>query len=148
MAGERLSTYTRCTSCGALMLWCVTLGGDRWALDPRPHPSGTVVVQHLPDGSVRGRVLTGKELPAQQEAYRRHDRSCPGVERPVEGPKCGACRGLLDDWLVEQGYTRHIGCLGAPAPARPLTVPVVPAQPVAPEAEQGQLFDLGGGAAC
>lgn len=141
MTTGKLSTYTRCRSCSGLMLWCVTLGGDRWPLEPKPHADGTVVVTHLPDGTVRGRVLTGAELPAQQEAYRRHDRVCPAKPRPAEGPKCGGCREVMDEWLVEQGYTRHIGCLPTPSARR---APVEPPAEPEPQHEQGAL-DLGGG---
>ena len=45
-------------------------------LDPDPHPDGNVVLVTLDDGAIRGRVLTGDELPAQQTAYVRHDRTC------------------------------------------------------------------------
>lgn len=149
-AAGRLSTYTRCKACSALMLWVVTLGGKRMPLDPKPDPAGTVVVMHLPDGTVRGRVLTGEELPAVVEAHRPHDRTCPATARTPEetGPKCSACRSILDEWLVGQGYTRHIGCLSAPvqrAPARP-PVALEPVVEPEPTHEQAELFDLGGGA--
>lgn len=141
----RPATYTRCTSCGSLMLWVLTIEGRRWPLDPQPHPDGTVVVTHLPDGTVRGRVLSGAELPAQQEAHRLHDRVCPARPRPAEGPRCGACREVMDGWLVDRGYTRHIGCMTPPPAPRPAPAATVEA-PAAPVGEQGELFDLGGGA--
>lgn len=146
-AAGRLSTYTRCTSCRSLMVWTVTLAGKRIPLDVKPHPAGTVVVTHLDDGTVRGRVLTGEELPAQVEAHRPHDRTCPATARTPEesGPKCSACRCVLDEWLVGRGYTRHINCLSAaaqrPAARQPAALePVVEPEPVH---EQGDLFDLG-----
>lgn len=151
---ERLSTYTRCKSCGSLQLWCLTVGGKRIPLEVKPHPAGTVVVTHLPTGEVRGQVLTGEQLPAMVEAYRPHERVCPGSERAAAlpaGPRCGACRGLLDDWLVQRGYTRHIGCLSVPAPVKDwLTARSAPAEPPpadAPVHEQGDLFDTPDGAA-
>lgn len=124
-------------------MWCVTLAGRRLALDPRPHPDGTVVVTNLPDGTVRGSVLTGEQLPAQVPAHRVHERACPARPQPATGPRCGACREPMDEWLVEQGYTRHIGCLNPPPPAR--TEHTAPEAP-APAAEQDALpgLDTGG----
>lgn len=149
-AAGRLSTYTRCKSCGGLQLWCVTIGGKRIGLDPRPSVIGTVVVTHLDDGTVRGRVLTGEELPAMVEAHRPHDRTCPATARTPEesGPKCSACRCVLDEWLVGQGYTRHINCLSAAA-QRPAARPQAALEPVVepePTHEQAELFDIGGDA--
>lgn len=149
-AAGRLSTYTRCKSCGGLMLWTVTLGGKRLPLDPRPDPVGTVVVTHLPDGTVRGRVLTGEELPAMVEAHRPHDRTCPATARTLEeaGPKCQACRTRLDEVLAAQGYVRHPGCMSAPA-QRAAARPPAPLEPTPEPAvvhEQGDLFDLPDGA--
>ena len=138
-------TTALCKGCPAQVSWVLTVGGRRMPLDVVPTADGTVVVEVQADGTVRARVLTGSELPAQGVAYRPHWQTCPSSEsfrrRQVDhGPKCGACRQPLDRWLVDEGYTRHIGCLPSPRPAD--VAP--PAEPEPVVHEQGELFDLGG----
>ena len=101
--------------CGAEVLWVLTRGDLRVAVDPRPHPDGTIV---LDDASV-ARVLPGHELPAQEAAYRRHDRTCPRSPeyarlRAVTTPKCRACIGTpherLDAVWAAAGHAYHVCC--------------------------------------
>ena len=127
MADERLATYSRCTGagCGRLMLWCLTVGGQRMPLDPDAHPDGNVIITRLDDGSIRGRVLTGAELPAEGRiAYRPHHRTCVAASefrrrKAVTAPRCAACGLVLDLWLVDRGARWHVNCEPEPATARP-----------------------------
>jgi hypothetical protein len=91
----------RCVDCGGTVRWAPTIGGRRLPLDIEPDPAGTVILDGHEEGKVR--VLTGDELPAQQTAWRLH--LCPARAR------CMACKGPMDRWLPEHGYSRHIGCL-------------------------------------
>ena len=141
------SATSTCRGCPARIWWVLTVGGKRMPLDPIPTSDGSVVVEVRPDATVRARVLTGSELPAEGPAYRPHWQTCPSSEtfrrRQVDhGPKCGLCRLPLDRWLVDEGYTRHVGCLPTPRP--PDIAPAV--EPVPVVHEQGALFNLGGGA--
>lgn len=134
-------TYTRCRMCSRLLLWCITRSGRRLALDAYPAEDGVVVIERLGDGTLRGRAVTGDEMPTGQVAYVPHRSTCPAAEdarqRAAAGvPRCQVCRGRLDDWLVGSGYVRHVGCLAAPRPdAGP-----VPERPI-----QGDLFEAEGG---
>ena len=116
---ERLSTITRCAApeCGQLIQWCMTELGKRMPLQLTPSADGRVVITMLPDGTIRGRVLGGHELPAQVEAYRPHHQVCPGAadyrrRLDIAAPKCRArCGYQMDRWLIEHGYPAHINCL-------------------------------------
>jgi hypothetical protein len=139
-----LGTTSTCRGCTARIAWCLTIGGRRLPLDPAPSPHGTVVVQRQPDGTIRGRVLTGPELPAQGTAYRPHWQTCPSSEafrrrQQDTGPRCGACRLPLDEEWSRAGHTRHVGCLPVP---RPEVTPVEP--PPAPVVHEQATLDLGG----
>ena len=150
MPGPRLTTYSTCTACTARLLWCMTVNGRRMPLNERPAADGNVLVTMLPDGTIRGRVLTGDDLPATEPAYVPHHRTCPAAadyrrRRDAGQPKCQRldCRQPLDSWLVQQGYTRHICCLTPAGPDlralrdTPPPAPVVEPEPVH---EQGDLF--------
>lgn len=106
-------------ACGQVVLWVLTHGGHRRACDPDPHPAGTVTIERLPDGTVRGRMLPGDELPALVPAYRLHDRTCPVTTRP-RAARCIGCRGPLDAVLAARGgwYGTYHACC---APARRAT---------------------------
>jgi hypothetical protein len=93
--------------CGARVRWYITIGGKPVQLNADPHPDGNViVVPH--DGHIRARILTGNDLPAQQQAYRRH--ICPPTPgRP--GPACGACKAPMDRALATlERWSVHPTC--------------------------------------
>lgn len=101
--------------CGAEVLWVLTRGDLRVAVDPTPHPAGTVVLDD--DGIAQ--VLTGDELPALVPAHRRHDRTCPRSPeaarlRAATTPKCRACIGTpherLDRVWAAAGHAYHVLC--------------------------------------
>lgn len=116
-----MTEVQRCPRCGEVVLYVLTVGGHRRALNPDPHPAGTVTIQTLPDGAVRGRMLTGPELPAQTTAYRLHDRTCPrGAEsarvRAASAARCLTCRTPLDAVLARLGgWTSRFHPCCAPA---------------------------------
>ena len=111
--------YSTCqgAGCRRLILWVLTEGGKRMPVDHEPRDDGNVIVTRLPDGTVRGRVLTGDDLPAEGRiVYVPHHRTCPDAaefrrRKPVAGIPCGLCREPMDPWLSDHGYARHIGCL-------------------------------------
>ena len=112
-----MAEVQRCPrACGEVVLWVITHGGHRRACDPTPHPAGTVTIETLPNGTIRGRMLPGDELPAQCTAYVLHDRTCPVTARaPVI--RCVACSNAMDPWLAANGYRAHINCLPIRRPA-------------------------------
>lgn len=108
--------------CGRHILWVVTLGDARMALDPEPAPDGNVVPVELPGGVIRARVLAGHELTGDP-AWVPHTRTCPNSahfhrRRAAAAPKCPACRGVMDPWLLEHGFRYHVCCGPDPVPAR------------------------------
>lgn len=113
MAG--IEGEARCPRCGAELYWRLSENNRRLALDAKPDRTGNVIVIDLPDGRVRAKVLSGLEMPAQQEAFRQH--ACPKPERP--GPRCAVCLLRMDHdlayaerWTVhpccEPGYAREV----------------------------------------
>lgn len=105
MAGiEGESTCPRCRAHGH---WRLSISNRRLFLDADPDPTGNVVVVELGDGRVRAKVLTGAEMPAQQQAFRQH--ACPRAERP--GPPCSVCRLPMDrDLAYAERWTSHPCC--------------------------------------
>lgn len=116
---------SRCTGdgCGADIWHAISVEGRRVALELRPSPRGTVVLVDI-DGRIRAKLLTGAELPAQQEAWVRHVLTCPtSPERQrrtqAAAPKCGhRCGVRMDPWLIEHGYTSHPNCSDPPTLSR------------------------------
>ena len=110
--------HSRCSGprCGAIVRWVLTEAGRRMPLDEDPHPDGTVVLRHGPDGAVRAHVLTGAELPAQETAWRPHWQTCPDSSqlrrrKAAAAKRCRTCGCGMDPWLPAHGYGAHIGCL-------------------------------------
>lgn len=102
------------TTCTAQIRWATTEAGRRLPLDLDPHPDGTVLMVAV-DGRWRARILGGAQLPAQGEAWMPHWSTCPDSEhyrrrQRATTPRCRACRGRLDKWLVEQGWHHHVLC--------------------------------------
>lgn len=102
-----------CRYCPARIRWVLTIGGKRMPLNPDPDPAGTVVLD--PDG--RARVLTGRELPAQGDAFVAHWTACPGSSearrpRPPARSRCRACDKPID----AAAGALHPGCEPAPRP--------------------------------
>jgi hypothetical protein len=117
-----------CTNCGAPVRTILLESGRVRLLDPAVRPDGTCVVVTQPGGLVRGRILTGWQLPAQQAAYRVHD--CPPAVRP--GPPCAICgRPMPRGIAVTLRWTAHPGCellvppyvqVAKPPPPRPTEI--------------------------
>lgn len=111
--------HATCHACGQAIIWLIADTSEdgvlRIPVDPGHHPDGTIVRVTQP-GRIRARVLGGHELPAQEPAHLDHRRSCPRGKHAarrahIAAAKCGTCRERMDPWLVEHGYTAHIGCL-------------------------------------
>lgn len=98
-----MSITETCRCCRTPVRYRLTIGGKRIAVDPAPHPDGTVVLE--PD--LRARILTGDQLPAQTVAYREH--RCGQVARPR---LCRACHKPIDP----AAGALHPGCEPAPRP--------------------------------
>jgi len=103
-----IETEEKCPLCQAPVWWRMSVTGRRLRLDAAPDPSGNVIVIES-DGRIRAQVLTGPEMPAQQEAWRQH--ACTTPERP--GPPCAVCRRPMNRRLAELlRWTTHPGCDG------------------------------------
>jgi hypothetical protein len=113
-----------CPACRRPTRTVLTRLGLRLALDPTPSEHGTVVIEQLRDGAVRGRVIAGHDPDAPGDtvlAYRRH--SCSAVDAR---PLCRACElpmGRLgnagDAELVRrEKWTSHPHCCPAAAAER------------------------------
>ena len=109
--------------CGATIRWVVTEGGRRMPINPDPHPDGTIVAIDRPDGTTVARVLSGAQLPAQQQAWQPHWQTCPASpqfrKRQARTlPKCKACGMAMDPTLARrENWTTHPSC--DPARHRP-----------------------------
>jgi hypothetical protein len=93
-------------------------------LDVDPSPDGNVVLEQVA-GSVRARVLTGDELPAQGDSYVPHHRTCPAAadfrrRKHVTTARCQVCRDPLDPTLARRGgwYGRWHATCAPPADLR------------------------------
>jgi hypothetical protein len=117
-AGDlRPGTTATCPApnCGNTCWLVLTTGGHRILLNPEPHPDGTITIRRLDDGTIRGHILTGDQLPAQDEAWVRHDTTCidsPHSKRRAyaRAPKCRACQLPMDAWLPANGWAYHVNC--------------------------------------
>jgi hypothetical protein len=110
-----------CSACLAPIRWVLTEGDKRMPIDPTPSPDGNVVPVRRDDGSIRARVLTGDQLPAQRTAWVPHHRTCPHADdfrrrKRAAAVRCGVCREPMDPVLAAHGHTTHPGC--APVPGR------------------------------
>lgn len=106
MAG--VEAEEKCPLCGAPVWWRVSVLGTRLRLDVDPDPSGSVIVIETPDGKVRAKVLTGPEMPAQQEAFRQH--RCPPTSEPSKPCRC-CRRPMRPVWLFQLlRWDHHPGC--------------------------------------
>lgn len=101
-----IETQDLCPKCGAVTFWRLSVEGTRLRLDTVPDPGGNVVLTQV-DGKDRARVLTGAEMPAQQEAFTQH--KCTKPSRP---PRCQVCgRAMLPaEFFRRTGRTVHPGC--------------------------------------
>jgi hypothetical protein len=111
-----------CSSCLAPIRWVLTLGDKRMPLDVDPHPDGNVVIITTPEGDVRGRVLTGEHLPAQDTAYRAHFVTCPNAadhrrRRAIVTPRCHGCH-LPMDPVLGRTDLYHPNCAPDPTAMR------------------------------
>ncbi len=113
-----------CPACRRPTRTVLTRAGLRLALDPTPSEHGTVTVETLPGGDIRGRVIAGHDTDAPGDtvtAYRRH--SCSAADARAV---CRACELPMgregnagDAELVRrEGWTSHPHCCPAAAAER------------------------------
>lgn len=94
-----------CSACDTPVVNAVTLGGLVRQLIP--DPAGNHIIETLPDGARRARVLMGTEMPATVPAYRMHE--CPAVTPP--GPPCNVCGLPMDRELARlERWDCHPAC--------------------------------------
>lgn len=105
-------TY-QCTACDFYVRDVVTEAGNRLAIDPLPHPAGTVWPVTTHEGQ-RARVLAGHdERPDDIPLFRQHTTTCPARPKPrSQAPKCLECGRPLDAQLAHRDptYTTHPQC--------------------------------------
>jgi hypothetical protein len=112
----------RCPLCQGPVRRVVTELGRRIALDPDPHPEGTIVPLTVA-GRTRARVLTGERLPAQETAWRDHDLTCPEGRAAKQRaarlrPRCTVCGNPLDELLIAMEPSTTHPCCVAPERVR------------------------------
>ena len=115
-AAFRVPGVRFCERCDFPVLWVKTVGGKDIALDPFPHPLGTVWPSQTPDGA-RARVFGGGDTDRPGEdvpLYRQHVRSCPETPagRRSRIARCDVCHNPLYMPLVaiDPTYTTHPNC--------------------------------------
>jgi hypothetical protein len=99
-----------CSLCGAEVTRVITLGAKIRDLEPKPRPTGNHILVTNSQGEVRAKVLTGPEMPAQQDAYVIH--TCPPKPVVATGPKCVACGlPMHAELAASQGWRTHPSCV-------------------------------------
>jgi hypothetical protein len=102
-----------CTDCGYPVRYVITELGRRLAIDPFPHPAGTVWPVTTARGQ-RARIIAGNHSRPDAPLYRQHPASCPA--RPAAGRArlrmCTVCGHPLDPVLAarEPAQTTHPTC--------------------------------------
>lgn len=102
-----------CPRCDYTVLEVITEAGNRLAIDPLPHPAGTVWPVTTPHGQ-RARVLAGHDpKPDDEPLYRQHATTCPEQpKRSRAAPRCLECTQPLDAVVAyrDPTYTTHPHC--------------------------------------
>jgi hypothetical protein len=103
-----------CLRCGWPVLTVVSERGRPLAIDPFPHPDGTVWPTMVRDQQ-RARVLAASAArPDDVPLYRQHALTCPGRVPPPPGPvpRCPVCGNPLAAALAARDptYTTHPTC--------------------------------------
>ena len=104
----------QCTACGFYVLHVLTMSGRRLAIDPFPHPTGTVWPEDTAKGQV-ARILAGHDVrPDDVQLWRQHATSCPAspTVRRSQAPRCQVCSQPMDGVLAarDASYTTHPSC--------------------------------------
>jgi len=116
-----VADVTTCSGCGQPIRWVLTVGGARMPIDVDPHPDGNVIPVTV-DGKQRAKVLTGAELPAQEQAWRAHFATCSQSKefkrkKARLTPTCRTCSGPMDIELARlEKWLHHPSCDPMPAP--------------------------------
>lgn len=103
-----------CPDCGWWVRIVTTMGGRRLAVDPFPHPLGTVLIETTKAGEA-ARILAGHEpRPDDVGMYRQHVTSCPQSPAVARrhAPRCSVCGKPLNAALAatDPTYTSHPCC--------------------------------------
>ena len=99
-----------CSLCGAEVRRVITLGAIIRDLEPEPRPAGNHIIVTNDQGEIRAKVLTGPELPAEQDAYVIH--KCPPKPVAATGPACAACGlPMHAELAASQGWRTHPSCV-------------------------------------
>jgi hypothetical protein len=82
-----------CPACRRATRTVLTRAHVRLAIDPEPSGRGNVVVEQLPSGDIRARILTGTDPEAPGDtvvAYTQHRATCPATAADTR-PLCRSC---------------------------------------------------------
>ncbi len=101
-----IETQEKCPLCGAVVHRRLSVERTLLRLDAVPDPAGNVILVDI-GGKTAARVLTGTEMPAQQEAFTQHQ-----CTKPTRPPRCLVCtRAMLPaEFFLRTGRTVHPGC--------------------------------------
>lgn len=107
-----------CPRCTFPVRWVNTEGGQRIALDPFPHPFGSVRPPDPDDPAPRPGMpgglahvnAGGEPRPDDVALYRQHVTSCPSGRRPG-GPRCTACHQPMNAIVAAaEPHVTHPSC--------------------------------------
>lgn len=137
-------SVSTCPLCKWPIRWILTEGLQRIAVDPEPCDHGTIV--RIAIGyTVRGRVLTGQDMPWQggepnpdDGPFVHHLRTCGRHGRAPKPIPCTACGTPLHPIITARAGRFHWLCAPAPRPTD-LLAPATAAP--APEHEQTDLLE-------
>ena len=69
-----MTSIATCKSCGARIMWCITITGKRMPVDARESPRGNLTLEPQPDGE-----LLARYVPPGEGTHSSHFATCPNA---------------------------------------------------------------------